>query len=213
VTGSHAFHVLLGGDFAGKSSVLRELPSLLPSWQLLSTDEEFTRAEFPLIAQLRRHVVEEVLPQLGTAYSPDFLAALLQTAVIHLRDRIARATAETPVLVDSYYYKLLAKCRLAGAPDSPMFAWWRSFPQPRSVLYLDVRPATTWRRSGYGAQLNRLEHSGRRPERFRFESYQNDLRKLMFEEIRDLPVTVLDEQRDCTSVARDVARVLSGERG
>ncbi|MEJ8642015.1 hypothetical protein WKI68_12145 [Streptomyces sp. MS1.HAVA.3] len=115
--------------------------------------------------------------------------------------------------MDSYYYKLLAKCRLAGAGDNPMFDWWRSFPQPRRVVYLEVSPETAWRRSREGARLNRLEHYGDVPDRDAFERYQGDLRKTMREEIRDLPVTVIEEHRDPARTAAEIRKVLAHELG
>ncbi|MEU6094320.1 hypothetical protein [Streptomyces sp. NPDC047079] len=199
------FYVLLGPDGAGKSSVMAEVAARLPGWRTLSTDDAFLEPSHALLGALRRHVVEDVLPNLGTSYSADFLASLLQTAVVHLKDQVERQDGNAPLLMDSYYYKILAKCRLAGARQNPMYTWWRSFPRPRAVLYLDVSPATAWRRSAAGARLNPLEHFGERPEWLGFEDYQKSLRKLMLEEVRDVPVTIIAEQ---PSVARTTDAVL-----
>ena len=38
-----------------------------------------------VVADLRRHLVRDVLPTVGCAYSGDFVAGLLQLAVLHLR--------------------------------------------------------------------------------------------------------------------------------
>ncbi|MFF4529398.1 hypothetical protein ACFY1P_09020 [Streptomyces sp. NPDC001407] len=203
------FSVLLGPDGAGKSSVMAELSERLPTWRTLSTDSEFVGPEHALVTQLRRNVVEDVLPALGDAYSVDFLASLLQTAVVHLKDRIEAQEPGVPALVDSYYYKILAKCRLAGIEESPMYSWWRSFPQPDRVVYLDVSPESAWRRSGNGARLNPLEHFGNRPEWFGFENYQKSLRKMMLEEVRELPVTVIKEQPSAARTADAVLEVLA----
>ncbi len=203
------FFVLLGPDGAGKSSVLAEVARRRPSWRTLSTDKELTAEKYALITQLRRNVVEDVLPELGGAYSADFLASLMQTAVVHLRDRMTAQDPGTPLLMDSYYYKILAKCRLAGVRAGPLFSWWRSFPQPRGVLYLDVAPESAWRRSANGARLNPLEYFGKRPEWGGFESYQKQLRKLMLEEVRQLPVEMLDEQDSVAGTAQQVLEVLS----
>ncbi|MGX9885424.1 hypothetical protein [Streptomyces sp. NPDC002276] len=203
------FHVLLGPDGAGKSSVMAEIAHRLPTWRTLSTDDAFVGPEHGLVTRLRHDVVGEILPNLGTAYSADFMAGLLQTAVIHLKDEIQRQDDDVPVLVDSYYYKILAKCRLAGVEENPMYAWWRSFPQPCAVVYMDVSPRSAWRRSGNGARLNALEYFGEFPERPGFEDYQENLRKLMLEEVRELPVTIIEEQPSVARAADAVMEVLT----
>ena len=204
------FTVLLGPDFAGKSTALARLRAGDPAWRIVSTDEDFLAAGHHPIAQLRR-VAGEVIGGLGTDFTPDFLVGVLHTAVVHLRDELLRSRGTGPLLVDSYYYKLLAKCRIAGAGDNPILAWWRSFPQPSRVVYLDVSPASAWRRCGRGSRLNPLEHYGRRPDPDRFERYQADLSALMFEEISHLPVTVLGERPDPAHTAREIKEVLAGE--
>lgn len=202
--GGPRFCVLLGPDHAGKSSVLAELAGAADQpWQLVSLDDAWLAPEHRLLADLRQHLVRQVLPRVGTSYSEEFVAGLLQLAVLHLRDRVL-AAGDTPVLVDSYYYKILAKCRLAGVRENPMFAWWRSFPQPARVIYLDVAPATGWQRCGAGAVANPLEFYGDRPEWPLFEAYQTDLRKVMLEETAHLPVTVVAEH---DGVARTAALV------
>jgi thymidylate kinase len=197
------FCVLLGPDHAGKSSVLAELAGAASPWHCVSVDDAWLAPEHHLLADLRRHLVRQVLPRVGVSYSGEFLAGLLQLAVLHLRDRVL-AAGDAPVLVDSYYYKILAKCRLAGVEENPMFAWWRSFPRPVRVIYLDVAPATGWRRCGAGVEANPLEFYGDRPDWPRFAAYQTDLAKVMREETAHLPVTVVAEQ---DGVARTAALV------
>ncbi|MEV7293562.1 hypothetical protein ACIQ9K_26110 [Streptomyces microflavus] len=203
------FHVLLGPDGAGKSSVMVEIATRLPGWRTLSTDHALLGPGHELVGTLRRHVVQDVLPHLGTHYSTDFLASVLQTAVVHLKDELARHEAGVPLLIDSYYYKILAKCRLAGIRHNPMYDWWRSFPRPRSVVYVDVTPASAWRRSDDGARLNPLEYFGDHPAWLGFESYQTSLRKLMLEEVRDVPVTIIEEQPSAARAAEAVVKVLA----
>ncbi|GAA2348510.1 hypothetical protein [Streptomyces cuspidosporus] len=209
---THAgFSVLLGPDYAGKSSVMSEFARASPSWRLISTDEGFLEPAHALIGRLRRDLAVDVLPSLGRDYSPEFTASLLQTAVVHLRDRIEEGDKAVPTLVDSYYYKILAKCRLAGLRDNPMFTWWRSFPQPRRVVFLDVSPAAAWRRSGNGAATNRLEYYGERPDRAGFAAFQTRLRRLMLDEVSHLPVTVIRARGDVVETARAIREVLSDE--
>ncbi|MDT0269240.1 hypothetical protein RM844_23425 [Streptomyces sp. DSM 44915] len=200
-----AFWVLLGPDGAGKSSVMARLAGALPDWRLVSTDRAFVAPEHGLITRLRRDVHEHLLPGLGAAYSTDLLAAVLQTAVVHVRDRLLDGDPRQPVLVDSYYYKILAKCRLAGVRDERLYSWWRSFPRPRRVLFLDVSPETAWRRRGDGTLLNDLEHDGVPGDWASFERYQKNLRKMLLEEVREVPVTLLRERPD---IDRATAAVL-----
>lgn len=203
------FCVLLGPDAAGKSSVMAEIRARRPEWRLLSTDDALVPPQHALIGRLRRNVVDDVLPALETSYSADFLASLLQTAVVYLRDEVRRQDGAAPILVDSYYYKILAKCRLAGVQGNPMYTWWRSFQQPQAVVYLDVSPESAWRRSADGTRLNPLEHHGARPEWPGFESYQKNLRKLLLEEVRDLPVTIIEEQPSVGRAADAVLEALA----
>lgn len=77
------------------------------------------------------------------------------------------------------------------------------------MIYLDVSPESAWRRSDGGRRLNSLEHYGESPEWFAFENYQTDLRKLMLEEIRGLPVTMIGEQPDAAGTADAVREVLA----
>ncbi|MFI1863989.1 hypothetical protein [Streptomyces jumonjinensis] len=203
------FHVLLGPDGAGKSSVMEHLAERLPKWRLISTDDAFVAPEHALIPRLRRELHECLLPGLGAAYSVDFLASVLQTAVVHLRDQVRDSDPRVPVLMDSYYYKILAKCRLAGAEDSRMYSWWRSFPQPSGVVFLDVSPGAAWRRRGDGTRLNALEYDGPDGGWADFERYQENLRKTLLEEVRALPVTMLREQPDAGRAAEAVLEVLT----
>ncbi|MER7795407.1 hypothetical protein [Streptomyces sp. NPDC097640] len=208
-TTQSGFSVLLGPDYAGKSSVMSEFARSSPSWRLISTDERFLQPAHALIGRLRRDMAVDVLPSLGRDYSPEFTASMLQTAVVHLRDRIEESDTLSPTLVDSYYYKILAKCRLAGLWDNPMFTWWRSFPQPRRVVFLDVSTTTAWRRSGNGADTNRLEYYGDHPDEGAFAAYQTTLRRLMLDEISHLPVTVIRAQGDVAQTAQAIRKVLS----
>lgn len=207
------FSVLLGPDYAGKSSVMAELRATAPDWRLVSVDTPFVAAEHTVLLRLKRALVADTLPWLGTSFSCDFVLSLAQTAVVYLRDQVLAAREGTPVVVDSYYYKILAKCRLIGSDDHPVLAWWRTFPQPSHVFYLDVTPDVAWSRCTASGRLNRLEHHGDRPDRDAFEYFQADLHKLMLDEVRDLPVTHLPEGGTVADAARCVREVLSGDRG
>ena len=203
-----AFHVLLGPDYAGKSSVMAVLRSEEPDWQLLSVDRAFLQPEHALVDDLRHALVGDVVPGLGGAYSLDFMATLMQTAVVHLRDRIRTADPRRLILVDSYYYKILAKCRLAGLDESQSYAWWRTFPQPQSVVYLEVTAGKAWRRCGRGAEVNSMEYYGDRPLQEGFTTYQADLDYVMSCEVAHLPVSVVHEQDSVADTVSAVRKAL-----
>ncbi|MGX1850044.1 hypothetical protein [Streptomyces sp. NPDC055299] len=206
-----AFCVVLGPDYAGKSSALTELSRREPDWRIVSADDAFLTPGHSLISRLRRELVGEVVPALHRAYSADFMLTLLQTAVLHLRDSILRSTDGTPIVVDSYFYKILAKCRLSGVDEHPLYDWWRTFPRPRRVLYLEVSPETAWRRCGKGRDLNPLEYYGEKADRMAFESFQSDLHKTLWEEIEPLPVTGLAEAGNgqASRVAQDIREAVA----
>lgn len=185
------FSVLLGPDYAGKSTVISALAAR--GVQCVSYDQEFVRTDCGLVNELRDRFITRALRSMGTSYSADFVVTLLQAAVIYLRDQIMCADPQRPIVVDSYYYKILAKCVLTGLVNESLFLWWRSFPRPRQVIYLDVDPATAWRRSGEGSRLNLFEHYGDTPTWESFRRFQVDLRRLMAEEIGPIPMEVISD--------------------
>jgi thymidylate kinase len=205
-TGTQPFIVLSGPDYAGKSTVMAALARAGGPVRLVSVDPELVPAEHAVVADLRRAAVA-MLPGLGSSYSPELMLAVLHTAVVHQRDRLA--TTGAPAVVDSYYYKILAKCRLLGIDEHPLYPWWRSFPRPRRVFWLDVAPETAWHRSA--GRAHRLEHHGDRCDRDSFDSFQRELRKLMLDELVDLPVTVLPENVDAAHAAHLITQAVHDE--
>ncbi|WP_199865464.1 hypothetical protein [Frankia torreyi] len=184
-----------------------ELRGMVPELRLLSIDRSFLEPRHALITKLREQLVNDAAAP-GGAYSVDFLAAMMQTGVVFLRDRLLELPSRPPVLMDSYYYKILAKCRLAGLSDHPMFGWWRAFPRPRGVILLDTPVAEAWRRSAADRAPNPLEYHGDRPDRAAFVAYQEDLRRLLLEEVGGLPLRMVTEHVDPRSTAEAVRKEL-----
>ncbi|MEV6602153.1 hypothetical protein AB0M36_35685 [Actinoplanes sp. NPDC051346] len=205
------FWVLLGADYAGKSSVLSAL-ARRTNWQVASYDDEFLDDGYPSVSRLRGEFFE-ALREAGRRYSTDFALSIAQTAVVFLRDQALAGSVARPVLVDSYYYKILAKCRLAGLANEQIFAWWRSFPAPRGVIYLETDAGVAWRRSGNGAAVNRFEHYGDQPSREAFVRFQIDLRRLMLAEVRDVPTSVIGAAADVDDIARQIEEIVRSDHG
>ncbi|MFF7022894.1 hypothetical protein ACFY97_18070 [Streptomyces klenkii] len=205
------FWVLLGTDYCGKSSVLEALADGRSAIHPVSYDRHMLPEEYAPHAGLHA-LLGTALRDGGGTYSGDFVLSLLQVGVVYLRDRALAGPAGRTVLLDSYYYKVLAKCRLLGLDGDRAFRWWRTFPQPRGVVLLDVDPADAWRRSGEGALLNPMEHYGTAGTRAEFLRFQADLRDLLLDEVARLPVVRISVGGDVAATTAAVARAV-GEPG
>jgi thymidylate kinase len=184
------FWTLLGPDFAGKSTALARLRGE-HGWQVVSYDDRFLDG-YPLVAKLRNCWIDDALVWAGQRYTAELVLSVLHTVILHQRDQLARQTGPEPVISDSFYYKVLAACSLLGVPHEPTFDYWRSFPQPKGVVYLDVPPEVTWERTGRGTTVSAFEHYGEVVSREGFIRMQTDLRAKMLAEVKDLPLTIVD---------------------
>ena len=199
------FWTLLGGDACGKSEVLRRLGR--SGWRPVSYDDPYAR-DVPVVRRLRSSLFFDAYTHLGRPYSPELAFSLLTPVVWYLRDEAVRHARQGPTLVDSYYFKLLAKGLLTGIADPATAALWRSLPQPEGVVFLDVDPEVAWRRAGGAAGLNPFEHYGAEPTRDGFVSYQRDLRAAMLREVGHLDLRVVAADRASGQVAEAVRAAL-----
>ncbi len=202
------FWTLLGPDFAGKSTLLARLQDE-HGWQVVSHDDRFV-GDHPLVARLRNCWVDEALVWTGKRYTAELVLAAMHPVILHQRDELARQAGPGPVIIDSFYYKVLAACSLLGVSHEPTFAYWRSFPQPEGVVYLDVPPEVTWERTGRGAQATAFEHYGEEVSREGFVRLQTDLRARMLAEVKDLPVTVVDGTAAPDAVLAKIVSAVGG---
>jgi|GEM_PF-2968982 thymidylate kinase len=204
----HELWVLLGPDYAGKSTIMSQLAERADlGWGYASYDDRFLGEGDQLVRRLRDDVSQHLAELVGRC-STDFALTLVQSAVVFLRDRALRLRADGPVLVDSYYYKFLAKCRLAGLVNEAFFDSWRAFPRPDRVLYLDVPPAVAWRRSGHGTRVNSWETRSGGVRRSRFEQFQRQLRDRLLAETAGVSTTVLDGDTDREAAVVAVEKLL-----
>jgi thymidylate kinase len=184
------FWTLLGPDFAGKSTALARLQAV-HGWRIVSHDDRFL-ADYPLVAKLRGCWVDDALVWAGKRYTAELVMSVMHSVILHQRDELGRQTGPGPVIVDSYYYKVLAACSLLGVGHEPTFDYWRTFPRPQGVVYLDVPPEVAWRRARWGAKVSAFEHYGKAVSREGFVRMQTDLRASMLAEVEELPLTVID---------------------
>lgn len=185
-----AFWTLLGPDFAGKSTALARLRDE-HGWQVVSHDDRFL-SDYPLVAKLRSCWIDDALVWTGKRYTAELVLSVMHSVILHQRDELDRRTGPGPVIIDSFFYKVLAACSLLGVCHQPTFDYWRSFRRPAGVLYLDVPAEVSWQRAGRGAQVSAFEHYGAVVSRDGFLRMQNDLRTRMLAEIKGLPVTIVD---------------------
>jgi hypothetical protein len=113
---------------------------------------------------------------------------IVHTLVMYLGYRVADTPPGMPIVIDGYYFKMLAKCRLFNLVDEDIFALWRCLPQPSSAIYLHAEPATTWMRAGERS-LSPIEYYSHAPCRENFERFQRDLEMAMLHELGPIPVT------------------------
>ncbi len=180
------FYVLLGPDYAGKTSAMTGLAQRLDG-RFVSHDDAFLGENASLISCLKREFLRRLEANENCRYSQTFMLSLLQPIVAYLREQVMTAAPASRVVVDGYYYKILSKCQLLGLVDDELFASWRRFPQPALVIYLDADPETTWRRAG-GSQLNPFEYYGSLPSREGFQEFQRDLAAALLRETGNVPV-------------------------
>jgi thymidylate kinase len=179
--------------------------------RFVSYDDALLSKEFSLVGILREAFARTTVTTTGSAYSPEFLTILFHAYIVFLRDRILASDCATPIIVDSYYYKILAKCRLARFVNDTVFGWWRSFPQPAHVIYLDVDIDEAWSRSGEGKSLNALEYYGDTPTRAGFERFQSDLQAAMLREVEGLDLKRLRLSGNLHNVANTIEKIIVPE--
>ena len=199
----HPIWVLLGPDYSGKSTIMKALRHR-GDLRLASTDAEFLRPPYTILPELRRLFLDLVLPNASRLLSPDFVLSGLQMPLVYLRDQALAEASEGPVLVDSYLYKALAKCLLLGMANDRTLAFWRSFPPPDGVLFVQVHPGEALRRARAAGGPNGFEHYSHAGSEAGFLEFQRDLTALMLREVAGVPTTMLDGHARPADIARDL---------
>lgn len=185
VSSRNRFYVLLGPDYTGKSTLLQRIKHH-PEWLPISYDDGMLDEDFEILNTLKRDFFRSLAK--GCHYSIEFLLAGFQMPVMYLRDRALAGLREENVLVDSYYYKILAKCLLKKIIKPAILDLWRASPAPDRILLLQGDLELQWRRAEQCGRLNPFEYYGDRPTRAGFIAFQRDLSQLLVEEAGAVPV-------------------------
>ena len=104
------FWVLLGPDFAGKSTALARLADE-HGWQVISHDDRFVQ-DHPLVAKLRNCWVDDALARAGERYTAELVLSVMHSIILYQRDELRRRAGTAPVIMDSYFYKPMAASSL-----------------------------------------------------------------------------------------------------
>jgi len=204
------FCVLLGSDFSGKSSALREIAKR-SSWRAVSYDDEHVPEQYSFIRRLKPDLVGTILPGIAR-FSPDMLLGWLHVTELYIRDASQELLqAGENVLADAYFYKMVAKCVLRGLGGDPIVQSWRAFPPPDRIIFLRMPPELLAERVPELSRLNALEHYGAEATRDGFLAFQRDLQDRMLEEVRGLPVDILDGATPREALVEQVLAILGRE--
>lgn len=199
-----SFLVLLGIDGSGKSTLLSELRTAgvaTVSWH-----------------DLRSHEVPAMLaPDAPTSIkarlTPQARAMFVGGHLVAQYEYLVRPSIEsgTTTLLDSYYYKLLAKERLLGFAHPSLEMLCAELPQPDHVIYISVDPEESLRRKrGVISPYEHFPSTG--PSSY--VEFQRALGAAMLASLEHIPHVVLDgslARAELTKLAMISIRELSGQ--
>lgn len=191
------FTCLLGGDGSGKTTLLHALEARNPEIVTVHWKQIASVTLLPsLLPGLDGPETSRRLGPLSRAGQFCYLAALEYEMLIHP----ALAAGKT-VIVDSYWYKFVAKMRVLDMAAPFLYEVCASLPAPDQILYLDTPLETARVRK---AEMNFFDCNGR-PENF--VPFQCALRTVMQGFIADIPVTRLDGAMPVPDLAATVANL------
>lgn len=176
------FLVLLGIDGSGKSTLLSSLsvPGLVTtSWRELRSHE--VPATLAPDAPTR---IKNRIPSLSRAM---FIGGHLVAQYEYLVRPALEDGAN--VLLDSYYFKLLAKERLFGTVDPALEALCVELPAPDAVIYVEVPAPQSYRRKN--GVLSPYEYRGSECQAD-YVAFQDELANEMRRLLEDIPTVVVD---------------------
>jgi len=207
---SGEFVVLLGGDHCGKSSIINTI-KCNPEWRVISKETVVADEPTALLKTIEQVFFNIIAKDQYNQYPSDFLLSGFQMILSYMVRQIGECNHQTNVLVDSYYYKVIAKCILRKWINNNIFDIWRAFPQPDKVLFIDSSPYTMWQHSNNGKKSNPFEYYGHDRTLNDFYRFQRDLRDTMLAEITAVPTILIDGNRDLDTIIADIYTHVPGD--
>ncbi len=198
------FLVLVGIDGSGKTSLLSalaDLGMLTGSWRDLR-DHDLPQAMAP-----------DAPTQIKTRLNPMPRTMFVGGHLVAQYEYLVRPAVEagTDILLDSYWYKVLAKERLLGRLHPSLTELCRALPVPDAVVFLDVDPRVALRRKG--GRVTAYECLGA-PGDESFLRFQTLLRQEIMADLASVPqVHRVDADADPGAVLDQVVALLAGCRG
>lgn len=191
LAGPGSFIVLVGIDGSGKSTLLERLAEAgvrTSSWN-----------------DLRSHDVPAMLaPDAPTAIkarlTPLARSMFIGGHLVAQYEYLVRPALEQgdDVLLDSYYFKLLAKERLLGFVQPALEELCRQLPQPDGLILIDTPPELSWSRKA--GTLSVYEHFGT-PTETNYLAFQRGIETSLRKAGRAFPSVTLDGRQTPSALA------------
>lgn len=196
--------VLLGHDGAGKSTVLREIQRERPEWLCTSLDPE----DFLPIPGIDLRPPPSWHPrETALALQPMSRSAflLLILSIVTEYNVIPALAAGSTVVVDSYYYRLLAKEAVLNPVGYALIKHASEIlPKPNLILEIIVQTDLAYSRK---KTLTRLEYAGDSSQTG-FARFQETVRKRVQQLCVGVPTREVDGERAVRAIAEDVVDLI-----
>lgn len=200
-----SFYCLLGGDGSGKTTLLHAIEARNPEIVTVHWKQIASVTLLPsLLPGLDSPETSRRLGPLSRAGQFCYLAALEYEMLIHP----ALAAGKT-VIVDSYWYKFVAKMRVLDMAAPFLYEVCASLPAPDQILYLDTPLETARTRK---TEMNFFDCNGRLEN---FVPFQGTLRTVMQGFVAHIPITLLNGMMPVSDLTAAVVNLCSpaGARG
>lgn len=176
------FVCILGGDGSGKSTLIKRLKKLRPTWAFAHWKQFSAVTQLSSIAPgLDPPETLKILGPNARAAQLCYLAALEYDAIVS-----PAIMARRPVIVDSFWFKFAAKMKVLDMAAPFLYEVCLGLPNPALILFLDTPLALAKARK---ASINFFECGGIPKD---FIAFQAAIRQVMLGFVAQLPMVKLD---------------------